>query len=586
MQTVGGFSARDGVRNLPALCVLLALSCVASLCHAQQAPTVPSAGDVLRDLQDRPQAPSAPAAAPIEIAPEKRRAIKSVPGLQVDVKGFRFSGQAAVREEDLQAQVKGFTGPGKTFDDLQAAVDAVSEYLQRQGYIVAQAFLPEQPIRDGIIEIGILEGRLGQIRVDIEPDVPVSRSIIEGLLSRLTPGTVLHRDTLERALFLVSDLRGLAVRSIVEPGATPGTSDLVLKITAGRRFDGLAEIDNYTSRFTGDARLGAGVNVNSPLRRGDLLSFRGLLGLPGGGADLDFGRISYLSPIGNYGTKLGLAYLRLNYSLGTTLFDQLRQSGRSEVTSVFGLHPIVRTRNFNVFGQANYDFRKFSDTQASVGTTSDRKTQVGTVALVGDSRDALLRGGINNFSAAFTSGDLDIETFRDRTADQSGFGHGTNGRYQRFNGSLSRLNALTPSTVLFVSYAFQLASKNLDASEKIGLGGPTAVRAYAVGEATSDEAHLVTAEVRYALPVPSFMAGNLAATGFFDYAHGRLNKDPLPPEVSTNMRTLSGAGIGLTWARQDDFLVRASFAWRLTGHPLSDPQDRKPRIFFQLQKFL
>jgi hemolysin activation/secretion protein len=566
----------------------IALSCV-SATHAQvNVPGGPQANPVpetLREIEKREKAlPRTPDTA---IEQDKRRAVKPVPGLKTDVKAFRFSGLTVVSEQELQNEVKGFIGPDKTFDDLQTAVDAVSEYLQRKGYVVGQAFLPEQKIENGIVEIAVLEGRLGQVRIDMEPDVPVSKHIIEGLVSPLRPGTILHRDVVERSLFLVSDLRGLTVRSVVEPGSTPGTSDIVLKVAAARRIDATLEFDNHTSRFTSDFRLGGSFNFNSPFKRGDLLSFRGLMGIPGGGADLDFGRVSYLTPIGNYGTKIGAAYLRLNYHVGTALFDQLNLSGRSEIYSAFALHPLVRTRNLNLFAQAGLDRRYFEDVATGTGSVSYRRTHVGNLALVGDSRDAFLRGGINNFSVAFTRGYLDLRG-NDATvgADRPPTGHETAGSYNRINFSASRLNSLFEKTVAFASYQYQWASKNLDASEKIGLGGPSAVRAYAVGEATSDEAHIFNFEVRRELPQPGFMPGNLVGLAFFDWAHGRQNKDPLPLETPTNQRTLSGIGLGVTWTRQDDFLVRATVAWRLTGNPISDPDDKKPRVFFQLQKNL
>ena len=576
-------------RSQPLSAVTAALLCASPWCSAQtpgqQIDALPVA-PVLRDVEERQKALPRTPDQSIDVQ-DKRRAVKPVPGLKTDVKAFRFTGLTVVPESDLQAEVKSFIGPDKTFDDLQSAVDAVSEHLQRKGYVVGQAFLPEQKIENGIVEIAVLEGRLGQVRVDMEPDVPVSRGMIEGLLTPLKPGTILHRDVVERSLFLVSDLRGLTVRSIVEPGSAPGTSDIVLKVAAARRVDATLEFDNHTSRFTGDYRLGGGINFNSPLRRGDLLSFRGLLGIPGGGRDLDFGRVSYLTPVGNYGTKVGAAYLRLNYHIGTALFDALDLSGRSEVASLFALHPVVRTRNFNLFGQASFDARDFTDTRQQSAVRSRRTTRVLGLSVVGDSRDAYLRGGINNFSLGFTHGDLELRRVEDFQADQAqGTGARRAGRYSRINFSASRLNTLAENTVAYVSYNYQWASKNLDASEKIGLGGPTAVRAYAIGEATSDEAHLFTFEVRRNLPQPGFMPGNLVGLAFFDWARGRLNKDPLPPETPTNMRSLSGIGVGVTWTKQDDFLVRSTLAWRLTGSPISDPDDKKPRLFFQFQKNL
>jgi len=556
---------------------------LASSGYAQQPPR--TSGDALRDLKETPAVPpSSPLR--IDIAPEIRRAVKPADGVKIGVKSFRFSGLSTISEAELQPLVASFIGPDKTFDDLQAAAEAVSEYLQRQGLFVAQAYLPEQNVGDGAIEIAVLEGRLAQLNVEIDANVPVARHIVEGLLSGLSPGIVMHRDTIERALFLVSDLRGLNVRSIVEPGPQPGTSNLVVKITAGRRVDGLIEFDNHSSRFTGEHRLGAGINFNSPLGRGDLLSFRGVVGVPGGGADLDFGRVSYLTPVGNAGTKLGLAYLRVNFHLGTSLFDPLDQRGRSEVTSFFGLHPVIRTRNLNIFGQASFDFRQFQDDRRAVAIVSDRKTRVGSVGLVGDSRDAYVGGGINNFSLGYARGHLELETAAEMSADQSTLGRRAAGGFGRLNGSFARLNSLGKNAALFTSFSFQAASKNLDSSEKFALGGPNAVRAYAVGESSSDEGQLFTLEMRYGLPQFAWMPGNVVTSAFFDYGRGKLNEEPLPLEAANNSRTLRGVGVGLTWTRTDDFLVRALLAWRLTDAPVSDPADRKPRLFFQLQKFL
>jgi hemolysin activation/secretion protein len=566
--------------------ILLAawLTAIAVCAHAQQPPT---AGDVLRDLGDKAKPVPAPKAKPeIEVAPETRRAVKPLPAFKIDVKGFQFSGLSVVSESELQPLVQKYLGPDRTFEDLQGAANAVSQYLRDKGYFVAQAFLPEQKVQEGIIEIAVLEGRLAEVRIDMDERAPVSRSQVARLLATLTPGTVLHNDTVERALFLASDLRGITVRSLIEPGAAAGTANLVVKVEAARRIDGTIEFDNHGSRFTGEHRFGASMNINSPFGRGDLLSLRGLLGVPGGGEDTDFGRVSYIAPVGSYGTRIGAAYLKLRYHLGTGAFSALDQSGTSTVASVFAIHPVIRIRGVNLVAQGNFDVREFHDDRAAAGTESDRKIKAGSVAMQGDWRDALLGGGSNNFSLGVTRGDLDIQTPADRAADQGGGGRHTHGGYSKLNGAITRTNALTDAASVYVSYAFQMASKNLDGSEKVSLGGPSAVRAYAQGEGTADEAQLFTAEVRYGLPRIDFIPGNFVASLFFDYAHGKLNEDPLPADAGRNERTLRGLGIGLTFGSADNFFLRGTLAWRLSGPPTSDPVDRKPRLFFQAVKFL
>ena len=198
--------------------------------------------------------------------------MKPQPGFKLDVKGFRFSGLTVVPADELQPLVAKYLGADRSFDDLQAAANVVTDHLRRRGYFVAQAYIPEQKLEGGIVEIAVLEGRLAQVRVEMDDRAPVSRRYIESTLSSLTPGTVLDSDAIERALFFANDLRGVSVRSVIEPGPTPGTANLVVNVEATKRIDGTIEFDNYGSRFTGEHRAGASLNVNSPLGRGDLLS--------------------------------------------------------------------------------------------------------------------------------------------------------------------------------------------------------------------------------------------------------------------------------------------------------------------------
>jgi hemolysin activation/secretion protein len=562
----------------------VALAFASAIVHAQQPPApVPGAGDALRDLGDKareiPQPKGAPA---IDVQPP-RRAVKPAPGLKLEVKGYRFSGLTRVSPDALQPLVQKYVGPDRTFDDLEAAARAVTDYLRDRGYFVAQAYIPEQKLEGGIVEIAVLEGRLATVKVDVPANSPVSRSAVERTLSVLTPGMVMHSDAIERALFNANDLRGITVRSVVEPGATPGTADLVVQVVPAKRIDGTFELDNHGSRFTGENRFGVSVNWNSPLGLGDLLSMRGQLGVPGGGEDTDFARLSYFAPVGPYGTKVGAAYLKLRYHLGTDAFRGLNQSGDSDVTSVFALHPIFRNRTYNLFAQASFDVRDFHDDRRALLTVSDRRIKAGVFTLNGDLRDALLGGGFSTGSLTLTAGDLDIKTAADLTADQAT--RGANGSYNKLNGTFSRTQAVYGPVSFYASYAFQLASKNLDGSEKFSLGGPYAVRAYAQGESTSDEAQLATAELRYNVPKIAFVPGGVQAFGFYDWAKGRLNESPLAVEAATNHRTLAGGGAGVSWGQQDNFFVRGTLAWRTVGTPVSDTAKRIPRLYFQLVKY-
>ena len=141
----------------------------------------------------------------------------------------------------------------------------------------------------------------------------------------------------------------------------------------------------------------------------------------------------------------------------------------------------------------------------------------------------------------------------------------------------ARLQYVAPKLSLFVSGGLQRASKNLDTYEKLSLGGPKAVRAYATGEVLVDDGWLATAELRYAL------APEATVFAFYDAAHGQYWHDPRSFDVVTG-RSLRGYGLGFNWSKPGKVSLNLSVAWRGTGPGLSDGGDRNPRVYVSVQK--
>ena len=553
----------------------------------------------LRPLNQPPPQSTAPSAT-LDVSREARPPMPDSPGLRVEVKSFHISGLTVFNEQQILRLLEPRLGPNRSLADLQAAAEAVADHLRATGYFLVRAYLPAQEIQEGRVEIAVLEGRIGRVPKPVRTgEIRVSEEAVDALLSPLRPGTLIREDNIERALFLLGDLKGLQVKSVLQPGDLNGTADLLVELSppcAGEqspwpvrrytdcRFEATAEADNLGSRYTGEWRTGGSLTWIGPLRRGDSLSMRVMLTSTGG---LSFGRLAYLAPVGPYGSKVGAAYSRLSYRLGTEAFDNLDAYGSADVVSAFATHPFRRGRNLNLFATLGYDQRKMNDLIASVGIVNERKIDAAQINFVGDSRDRLFGGGINNFSIGLTAGRLNILT-ADALALDTASGSNTQGAYQRWAASYTRLQALGTTLLGYFSTSAQLASKNLDRSEKLSGGGPDAVRAYAPGEAAADEVVIATAELRAPIPRPqgSSIPGDFVAALFIDASHGRVNKIALPNDTASNIRRLGGAGLGLTWGRPDDFLLRATAAWRVSGPPAGDPADRRPRFYLQLSKSL
>ncbi len=136
---------------------------------------------------------------------------------------------------------------------------------------------------------------------------------------------------------LLNDLPGVEVKSTLVPGATPGTSDLVVETTEGALLTGSVDVDNYGNKYIGAVRAGATLHINDPAGLGDQIVVRGMTS----GTGMRYGRLAYSLPVGNMGTKLGLAYSRMNYELRKE-FAALNASGDASVASLFAVHPLIR----------------------------------------------------------------------------------------------------------------------------------------------------------------------------------------------------------------------------------------------------
>jgi hemolysin activation/secretion protein len=538
---------------------------LAVACSPALAAEPPNAGSILQGIRPPEQPPAKPATVlPEEGAPS---AAPADSGARLKVRGFRITGARAFPAAELRKLLADSEGKELGLEQLQALAQRITRYYRERGYLLARAYLPAQEIRDGIIEIAVLEGRLG--RLNIENKSLVSDATVRRALEGVRVGEAVAASPLERRLLLLNDLPGVEVRSTLRPGASVGTTDLDIEALGTRRLTGFVALDNFGNRFTGDTRLGWGLNVNSPAGIGDSLSLNGMTA-----RDVGYGRAAYQLPVGARGLKLGLATSSLSYRLGKD-FAPLRAHGTADIDSMYALYPLERSRVTNVNLQLAYDAKRLDDREDRVATVSDKRIGVWTFGASGDRIDGFARGGLWNWSVAYSSGTLRLDPDSDAL---DAVGLRTRGGYGKTAAQLARVQRLTDRLSLYARVSGQAAGKNVDASEKMALGGPYGVRAYPEGEAPCDDALLTSVELRYTL------GDGWQLGGFVDAADGRISHAPLPG-TSDNHRSLSGAGFGLNWGRAADFFLQSFLAWRTGPAPISDV-DRSPRLWVQLVKYM
>lgn len=557
--------------------VVAALALTSAGAFAQQRP---DAGQLLQQSREPLRLP--PPAEPIlPRPPEPKPALPVSPQLKVLVKQFIFTGNTIYSAEQLRTATKDYIGKELDFEGLNDAATSVRAYYRSRGYFLAQAYLPQQAIRNGVVQIGIIEGRIGEVEVDSKPGLRIADSLLAGIVgSHIQQGQIITETGLERPLLLINDLPGAQVTSEIRPSRTIGAADIRVNVDQVQdRFNGFVDADNHGNRFTGEYRIGTNLNWNTPLNYGDQATFRGFVTDEG----MWYTRFAYLIPVGYRGTRVGASYSQFDYRL-TKDFASLRANGEGEVKSIYAFHPILRTRNSNFIAQLSYEDKRLIDRVDSTGSVETRDISDWKIGAVGDFRDGLLSGGLNAYSVTYTLGNLGIFPSTVEAADVAATGHKTIGDFRKLNIDGRRLQRLSDNANFLLAFSGQRATKNLASAERMSLGGPNGVRAYPVGEATADDGIVVSGELRYIPAGMKLLGGDLNVSTFVDYGLAKINHDPLPSD-GENYRELAGYGVGLSAGRDGDFIVRSSIAWRLTHSEPQSDTERSPRVWIQAVKW-
>lgn len=559
--------------------LLAAMLAVAS--SAAMAQVRPDAGQVLEQTREPLRLPPPREAEVLPRPPDPKPALPVQPQLRVNVTSFTFTGNTVFSDAFLQPIVQEYLGRELNFDDLVEAATQVRAFYRVRGYFLAQAYLPEQTIRNGVVQIGIIEGRIGEIEIVRRPATRLREGLLAGIVgSHWQQGQIITEASLEKPLLLINDLPTAAVTSEIRPSRTLGAADLRVSVDEGvGLFNGFVDFDNHGNRFTGEYRFGASLNLNNPLTLADQASFRGFRT----DEDMWFARLSYLVPVWYYGTRVGLSYSEFAYNLAKD-FEDLQAEGQGDVSSIFAFQPLLRTRNANVILQFAYEDKRLLDQILSTNTREERAIDAVKAGVVGDFRDGVFGGGLNSYAITLTQGDLRLAPPALAAADIAVTGRRTQGKFRKTNLDLRRLQRLTETTNLLVAFSGQEASKNLASAEKISLGGPNGVRAYPVGEASGDTGMLLQTELRFRPPGVRFLGGDVVLSAHYDLGWVKINQVQLPTDEE-NERSFAGVGFGVSLGNEGDYIIRATVSDRIGELPTSDPAVRHPRTWLQAVKW-
>lgn len=521
-------------------------------------------------MEREPLAPPPPPPPPPRVTEPPAPEVKPAPEIRFLLKETRISGNTVFETGDLTGLLSDILGKEVGFNELRQAAERITAYYRERGYLLSRAYLPPQEIRDGVVEIAVLEVRHG--RTDLDNRSRVKDDVILRYTESLA-GHLIEQGVLERGLLLIYDLTGVGQpRTTFRPGEKTGESDLAIELGESRALAASVELDNYGNRYAGANRASARAQWLSPTGYGDQVGVRYTKGVPG----LEYWRLSYQLPVGRDGLLLGAAYSDSSYRLGED-FSALDSSGTAASASATASYPFVRSRVYNVYGKADYERRDMRDTIGATSTVTERSLTLYSLGLTMDHRGRA--GEVTVVSAGYSNGRLSFGTPLAEAIDS--LTARTQGSFGKYTLSALRMQALPNRMTLIMSLAAQKATKNLDSSEKFVLGGPGGVRAYPAGEAPGDSGYLLRAELHRDLRRAS-LPGTIDRFVFIDAGGVRTNEDPFGS--GANSRRLAAFGVGARWELPEDFRIQLAIAHRLGSEEATSDKDEKLRGWIQAVK--
>ena len=521
----------------------------------------PSPGDLLRNKENFEKNQKIPEKIPEDVIAKEKITDVLEGDQKILVKQFQFIGELDFVPIDiLQSLIKEFNGKELNFGEIQSVVNKVNRYFQNQGLLVARAYLPKQEVKDNTILISIYEGRLDddQSYRILSQGLKIKQDKIFGYLDKALERGLTY-SSLERAILNINDNPGISTKASLEPGDETGETRIVLDIAESKFVTYNTTFNNYGSRYTGKNRATTNFTFNNPSSIGDKFD----LALSKSEDDYESIELKYNFPIGEDGWRIDTSYNYFDYKIGKELASN-KVLGDSESFKLNARYPFYRTALESLFFDLSYS-EKYLYSETAGSATSDKELKNFIFSAEWNNTDSYLGGGYTQIKPSVTFGDLDLSKVASSLSSDNS-GARTNGSFEKSTLDITRIQKVKGNLNLHLFGTTQFASKNLDSSEKLSLGGPSGIRAYPVGEATGDEGFRYSIDAKYNIISPKHF-DSLTAIAFYDYGMVTQFTDLTNLSVSNNTYSLEGYGIGFEATKGENISIKASLAKAIGGNP-------------------
>ncbi|MBB4820200.1 hemolysin activation/secretion protein [Pseudomonas alcaligenes] len=476
----------------------------------------------------------------LPLQPEQLEPGQDEDGHCLNVSRIRLQGAELIDEKRRGELLSPYLGQCLGDAGLNRVLQSITGFYLDRGYVTSRAYLPQQDLSGGELTVVIVEGRLEALEGS---GIASAREL--AMVSPAVEGGLLNLRELEQTVDQLGRLPSRSAELELLPGEAVGGSKVLLTGVRGSPWRAGLNRHNDGQASTGEQQWGGSLEWDSPLGLADQLSLRG-----GGDAVSDHWRhsanqgLSYSLPYGwwTFAYSYSQSYYRtrnegLGFAFaldGESKSHQLRaervlhRDSLSRTGVSFGLGHL-RTRNYVEDSLIRESSNRLSDFQ--FGLSHGRRLGTGFFNL-----DAGWQRGIGALDAQRAG--------RPRKDDPVA-------RFNKYSLTASYLQPFTlgEQTLSFDSLAHGQRSEDvLFSSQRLGLGGLSAVRGYKEQSLYADTGAYWRNQLRWRLPArwepirPFVQEYGLAIAYDLGVAHGDAHNADQHGRLSSHAFEFSARG--------------------------------------------
>lgn len=523
---------------------------MAPLSVAAQTPPPPNPGLISNQnqqnreqLEQRNALPQGPA---VVAPPPYQSAVGPAGGPTFVLRGVNVEASHFLSKREIDAITGQYIGKRVDISAVQRMVKEINDLYAARGIVTAAAYLPPQKLKDGIVTIKIVEGRLGRLKVtganQLSPDFVLSH--VDQKV-----GEVVDVPRMSRELAFFNKTGVARIQALMQPGAQFGLTDVELSVI---------EPPKNLIQIFGD---NMGVSSVGRLEAGTLLQHYGILGLDDKltlyavKSEGNFnGNVSYNLAVDPWGGRLGFSLTRGAIRVISGPYKSLDVDGTAETASINASQPVLGNAEWMLL---------LNGSLSRVISTSDQTH----VPVTGD-YTSLQTGGV---TLAYTGANVSASVSPTLSAAQSYSDvTGVKENFLLQSGTFSSLAQLPYNFSATLAGAWQTSSKELLPGDQLfQLGGPTTVRGYPTDAVAGPDGYYANLELHH--PIPGPMSTALDAYVFYDRG-SVFNHFPA-------VQTLNAIGAGVSWTVGKYAVAEVS-----AGFPLNNVVEPQApyEIYFRL----